>query len=183
MDALVQAMTKSEVLEALKLYKGNARLEPMLKTALQDIEAREQTEANIKAFSDKVAKLAKLPVPPSDVHNIILYWKEVEVSDGKPQDVVIDGKHEMREGIIKQWQWEVTTNHACYEPSKAKSSTTPKTAKLAIRVYKRNGSTLDVIGEYANATKACEALKLVLNGDSGTRVLQRNGYFVEAINS
>ena len=176
MEELVKAMS-NEDLQALKAkYASN---ESIVKLIDGILEARqvEANKAKVRAkFESKVLKLAELPQPPEDVHNLYLRWAEVDEPQGKPIEVMVNGVKELRAPTTKVWKWVIEVNKAFQI---GKSTTTVKVAKRSISVSKRVGNTLEPVGNFTNATKACEYLKLIVGGDSANRVLQRDGYIVD----
>lgn len=168
-----------EALEDLKAkYANNPEIVQTLDNYI-NIKKEEEAQNKIKAdFEAKVSKLAKLPTPPSGIYNVYLAWKEVEDSEAEAVQVEVDGKTELRKPKVHKWVIEV--NKAMQVSSGKSSGASGQPNKRAISVYKRNGTQLELKGNYANATLACKTLGLTIGGDSANRVLQRNGYVVEA---
>ena len=143
--------------------------------------AKEEVQAKAKAdFVRAIDKLvAKLP-HPEDIMNVYLAWREVEMPVGEPEEVKLpNGTVEMRTPVQKLSKWVVEVNKGFVVKAGATTTGTTKTSKRAITVYKRNGTNLELKGHYQSASKACEALKLIVGGDSATRVLARDGFITE----
>jgi len=177
-DELINAMSDEDIVEMKTKYADNASVILLLDGILES-RAREAVEAKAKKqFEAGITKLfGKLP-HPEDVHNVYVRWGEVDIPTGEPdEEVVIDGVPEMRAPTTKEYQWVVQVNKSINinRGGSGKAST----SKRAIKVFKRNGTQLEDKGNYASATKACEALGLTIGGDSATRVLARDGYIVE----
>ena len=177
-EELIKAMS-NEDLQALKAkYADNESIAKLIDGILG---ARQVEAAKVKAEADfqaKVLKLAKLPAPPENVHNLYLRWAEVDEPTGEPEvEVMIDGKPVMRQPTAKVWKWVLEVNKA-FQVGRT-GTTTTKIVKRSISVAKRVGNTLEPVGNFTNATKACGYLKLIIGGDSASRVLQRNGYIVD----
>lgn len=194
-DTLFNLMSDAEVADLKVKYPDNQSIVALADGILATRE-REATQARAMAnFTKGIDKtFAKLPHPDS-IHNIYARWGEVDVEEGEPEavEVVVTPAEvnekgnittpavtatEMRCPTIKAMAWIVEVNHA----TKVTSGSTPgqpKTSKRAITVYKRNGTQLELQGNYISASKACDALKLIVGGDSATRVLSRDGYITE----
>jgi len=196
MNELIGAMSDNDLAELKVKYSDN----PSVTTLIDGIlEARQKEAVEHKAkddFTKGITKLfAKLP-HPEDVYNVFARWGEVEVEDTTQEaeevEVVVTPAEVDKDGNItteavvekqdrypttKAFQWIVEVNHA----TRVSSTTTgePKVSKRAITVFKRNGTQLEAKGNYASASKACEALGLTIGGDSATRVLSRDGYISE----
>ena len=175
----IKAMSEADIREQLEKYKDNPSVVTLLEGVLE-ARVREVAEAKAKVdFEKGITKLfARLP-HPEDVHNVYVRWGEVEVPTGEPdEEVVIDGETQMRTPTRKEYQWipqvnkSVTVSRGGGEVSKV--------SKRAIIVMKRNGLALQPVGNFPSASKACEYLKIPLGGDSGNRVLAREGYITEA---
>lgn len=179
-NAFIEAMDEEAIKGQLEKYKDNPSVVTLLNGVL---EARIREEAERKAevdFERAIGKIvAKLP-HPEKVHNIYIRWGEVEVPTGEPdEEVVIDGEPEMRTPTRKEYQWVVQVNKAV-SIGRGASGNGSKVSKRAIMVMKRNGLALQPVGNFPSASKACEYLKIPLGGDSGNRVLAREGYITEA---
>ncbi len=184
MDELIKAMSSEDLAGLKDKYKDNASVVLLIDGILES-RAKEEEQAKAKAkFEHGISKLfASLP-HPEDVYNVYARWGEVEVDNGEPEEVeVVDtfgGKAiELRTPKVKVYQWVVEVNHATRMASGGGDGK-PKATKRAITVFKREGTTLLPKGNYPSASKACEALGLVIGGDSATRVLSRDGYITEA---
>ena len=89
---------------------------------------------------------------------------------------------ECRYPLVKLHKWIVTLNKGFVVNRSGSGNGGVTSSKRGITVSKRgeaNPSQLELVGNFPNASKACEHLKLLLGGDSGTRVLQREGLFLE----
>ena len=180
---LINAMSDEDIVEMKGKYADNASVILLLDGILES-RAKQAVEAKAKAdFEKGITKLfSKLP-HPEDIHNVYVRWGEVEVPTGEPEEVEVVGNDgektmEMRQPTTKQYQWIVSVNKSVSVASGA-SGKGSNTGKRAVKVFKRNGTQLEDKGNYASATKACEALGLTIGGDSATRVLARDSYIVE----
>lgn len=194
-DELINAMS-NEDLKALKTkYPKNQSIVTLIDGIL-GARANQEAEAKAKAkFTNGIAKLFdKLP-HPSDVHNVYIRWSEVEVEDTSedPEEVDIvlepainngEGKittpavmgKEMRLPLTKVFKWVVEVNKG-FEPKAANGNATA--SKRAITLYRHNTEGADeLVGNYQSASKACSHLKITIGGDSATRVLTREGYYI-----
>lgn len=187
MDELINAMSDEDLADMKVKYSDN----PSVVTLIDGIlETRGKAKAQAKAkakFEKGIAKLF-LDLPhPEDIHNVYVRWAEVEeeILDGIAEEVeVVDGEGnkstEMRQPTTKVFKWVVETNKGF--TAGRQGTTTPTASKRAITVSKRgqdNPNQLELVGHFASASKACELLKLVIGGDSATRVIQREGLFIE----
>ena len=195
MDALIQAMSIPELEKFKEQYKTNESIVKIVDGYIET-KVREEAQAKAKAdFAKAIEKLiGKLP-HPDDVHNVYLRWAEIEVEDTSVEpemvDVVIAPAEVDKDGSIlteaitesqprypttKQWMWVVELNKG-FQVSKGTPQ--PATSKRAISVHKRDGLTLQFVGNYQSASKACEHLNIAIGGDSATRVLAREGYILD----
>ena len=182
MEELIKAMSNDD-LETMKgKYADNASVVTLINGILGGrAKSAEQDKAK-KQFESGVNKLfAKLP-HPEDIMNIYVRWAEVEVPSGEAVEVEVvqpDNSKvmEMRQPTEKTWQWVVETNKGFQVRSGSGGKAT--TSKRAIKVFKRNGTQLEDMGNYVSASKACGVLGLTIGGDSATRVLARDGYILE----
>ena len=174
-EELIKAMS-DEDLEALKAkYATNESIVKLINGILERRQV-EADKAKVKLdFEAKVLKLAKLPTPPEDVHNLYLRWAEVDEPRGEPIEVTVNGVPEQRTPTTKVWKWVIEVNKGFQV---ARASTT-KANKRSISVSKRTGNLLEPVGNFSNATKACGYLKLIVGSDSANRVLQREGYVID----
>ena len=148
-------------------------------------EARQEAQAKAKAdFEKTIGKLINKLPHPEDVHNVYLRWSEVDeaIPDSELVEVEVTNAEgiksmEMRQPMVKVMQWVVELNKG-FTVGKG-ASATPTTTKRAVTVNKRNGQTLEFVGNFPSASKACEYLKLIIGGDSATRVLARDGYILD----
>ena len=176
-EELIKAMS-DEDLQALKVKYANNEAIVKLIDGILETRQVEADKARVKAdFEAKVLKLAKLPTPPEDIHNLYLRWAEVEESVGEPEPVEVNGTTEMRQPTTKVWKWIIEVNKG-FQVAKTTNGI-PRVTKRSISVSKREGNTLVPIGNFTNATEACKYLKLTIGGDSANRVLQRDGYIVD----
>jgi len=183
MDDLIQAMSVKELETLKETYNDNASIVAILDGYIAS-KVKEQEQAQIKAkFETGIAKLfAKLP-HPEGVHNIYVRWAEVAVEMGEPEAVeVVDSEGhkatEMRTPKVMVFQWVVQVNHTTRLG--IGTGAIPGTSKRAITVLKHNPDGADEdCGNFASASKACEALGLTIGSDSATRVLTRDGYYTK----
>ena len=182
-DELINAMSTEDIEEMKGKYADNASV-ILLLDGILETRVKEKAQAKAKAdFEKGIAKtFEKLP-HPEDVHNVYVRWGEVEVATGPEEEVEVDGEKVMRTPTTKQYQWIVQVNHSVKLASGASGKGGNGVSKRAIKVFKRNGTQLEDKGDYPSATKACEALGLIVGGDSATRVLARDGYITEPITS
>jgi hypothetical protein len=178
-------VTKTMSLDDLKKlqeqFPNNESLQTLVSNALSLREREAEQAAAKEKFTKEIDKLiAKLP-HPEDVSNIYIRWAEVEEEDTTQdaQEVEItaeDGtKHtEVRYPVVKGFKWVVSLNKAFTVSSSGNNQ--PQVSKRAISVYKFNGTTNDFVGNFTSASKACEHLNIPVNGDSASRVLEREGY-------
>jgi len=176
MEELINAMSDEDLVALKAKYASNESITKLIDGILQTRQV-ETAKAKVKSdFEAKVLKLAKLPTPPEGVHNLYLRWAEVDEPTGEPEEVEVDGVKVMRQPTTKVWKWVVEVNKGFQV---TRTSTTAKVAKRSISVSKREGNNLVPVGNFTNATKACEHLKLIVGGDSAIRVLQRDGYIID----
>lgn len=174
----INAMSEGDIREQLEKYKDNPSVVTLLNGVLE-ARIREVAQAKAKAdFEKGISKLfSKLP-HPEDVHNVYVRWAEVDEPTGEPEEeVMIDGKPEMRQPTTKVSKWVVQVNKSVVVSRGGSGVVTA--SKRAITVMKRNGLNLQPIGNFVSASKACEYLELPIGGDSATRVLEREGYIRE----
>lgn len=184
MDELIKAMSDQELLELKAKHEGNASLGTMI-DGIIEVRQHDAIQAKLlddfaKGIQKTFAKLAH----PENIYNVYVRWAEVDVEKGEAEEVeVTDDKgvttKVMRIPTVKEYQWVIEVNHAIRQ-SAGSGADAPKTSKRAITVFKRNGTNLEPKGNFASASKACDYLKLVIGGDSATRVLARDGYISEA---
>lgn len=198
MDELIGLMNDSDLLELKDKYSTN----PSVVTLIDGIlEGRANTAREVEAkakFESGIAKLfTKLP-HPEDVNNVFVRWGKVEVPDTtkdaeevevvetpakvKDGEIVEDAvmKTETRYPMLEVYQWIVEVNARTAKlTGDTSSGGSQAPSKRAIKVFKRDGLELVDKGNYASASKACEALGLTIGGDSATRVLARDGFIVE----
>lgn len=200
-NAFIGAMSESDIREQLEKYKDNPSVVTLLEGVL---EARVREEAERKAeadFEKAIGRIvSKLP-HPEKVHNIYIRWGEVDIPEGEPEEMALKNggaykllrdltpeDHELvdkgeitietRTPTRKEYQWISQVNKSVTVTRGGNG--TPTVSKRAIMVMKRNGLALQPIGNFPSASKACEYLKIPLGGDSGNRVLAREGYITEA---
>ena len=191
-NVLLQAMSDKDIAEYLNKFKDNESVITLLNGILATRKAEAEAKKAEEEFTAKLLKLAKLPAPPANIHNVGLFWREVEVPQGEPEEVEvikqIDGKDtkvkETRQPTTKVWQWVTETNVSNTKLGKSNTGTdtTTKTSKRAITLNKRNGNVLNFVGNFKSGSAACEHLKLNTGGDSANRVLQREGYIIDPYN-
>lgn len=199
MDELIQAMSIPELEDFKTKYEGNESVTKIIDGYIE-VKTRQEAQAKAKAdFEKAIGKLiGKLP-HPEDVHNIYMRWAKHEeaIPDSEVEKVILrngvvlkelpaDSKAEIDAGIIvveerqpsqEIWGWEVETNKGF---SVGKASASPTASKRAITINKRDGQSLVMVGNFPSASKACEHLGITLGGDSATRVLNREGYILDA---
>ena len=198
-EELGKAMSISELEQLKVMYKDNVSVSSILDGYI----ANKQSEiAQVKAkegFQKKIGKLFETLPHPEDIHNVYASWREVEIEDvtqnlsiveivDTPAVMDKDGKittpavvhDEQRYPMISTHQWVIEVNKAMtYKSGSGDASGTPK---RAIDVFKHNPEGADTkMGSYPSGTKACEALKLTIGGDSATRVLAREGYYTKPV--
>lgn len=148
-----------------------------------------------RKFQDKATKLVKsLGTPPESIINLHYRWAEVteEVEGAEaeklPDDVCKANGLElgtMRKPIVKVWKWVVEVNKGFQVPKQAQGEGQPSISKRAVTVYKRDGASNQLVGNFHNYAEACRSLALTCAGsmggtDSGGRVLTLNGYVFDA---
>ena len=119
-DLLLDQLSKEQAEAMREMYKDNESITSILDSHLAKLaEAEAQAKAKAK-FEKDIEKLAEKLPHPLDIHNVYLSWREVEVEDTsvEPEEVVIDGKPEMR-----------------YPKSKVQS---PNTSHLTLHTSQRN---------------------------------------------
>lgn len=197
MDELIAAMSNSDLAELKVKYVENQSVATLIEGILDgrakeqaQVEAKEAFEGAIAKFANGVNKQGKPYLPhPDDVSNVFLRWGEVTIEVGEEEEVSITNPDTneletvMRKPtqVVSQWIVEVNARTTKLTSGNDGGSA-QKTSKRAITVFKRNGTQLEPKGNYPSASKACEALGLTIGGDSATRVLAREGYWVEAFN-
>lgn len=179
MDELVKAMTNEELVTLKEKHPDNEAIIRLVDGILETRKHEEEQEKNKKAFEEKVAKLAKLPEPPEGIYNIFMRYATVEVPDGEPEVIEVNGQPETRQPTREEKQWVVEVNKAFKVQSGTGNNQTTGTSKRAITVNRRNGNQLELVGHFASASKACEFLNIPTGGDSATRVLTREGYILD----
>lgn len=196
MDELINAMSNQDLMELEAKYPDNTSVVTLIEGILATREAEAVQAKAMEKFTKGIAKtFASLP-HPDGIYNVYARWAEVDIPSGEPEVVEVidtpaevdkDGNiitpaiivQDMRQPTVKGMAWVVEVNYAIKSSGSA-SDGTPKTSKRAITVYKREGLTLVNKGNYASASKACEAMSLPIGGDSANRVLARDGYITEA---
>jgi len=94
--------------------------------------------------------------------------------------ILFNEKHyQVKQAYAKVWKWIPELNKGFQVGKETTTTTTRTTNKRAITVSKREGSQLVLVGHFPTASKAVEYLHLPLGGDSATRVIQREGMFIE----
>jgi len=199
-NAVFQNMTIEELNAFKEMYKSNEAIVKIMDGYIEG-KLRDEAQAKAKAdFTQAIAEMIGTLPHPEGIHNVYLAWREVEVQDtDSPQEVDIPkideagqpvltqkGKpvmvKETRYPTTKAWKWIPELNKG-FQAGKSTTTTATKTAnKRAVTISKREGegsSQLVLVGHFPTASKAVEYLKLPLGGDSATRVLQREGMFIE----
>jgi hypothetical protein len=184
---ILGAMTRKELEKAKVTFKTNESVVKMIDGALATMD-KQEAEAQAKAsFITSIEALSVNLPHPSDIANVYLAWREGDVLDGEPVETEVtqpDGSKvkEMRQASHKVTKWWVEVNKGFSVSRSTSGDGTGKqatTTKRAITVYKRDGLTNTLVGNFPSASKACDYLKLVCVGDSATRVLARNGYITD----
>ena len=182
MDELIQAMSIPELEDFKEHYKNSESVTKIIDGYIE-VKTRQEAQAKAKAdFEKAIGKLlGKLP-HPEDVHNIYMRWAKHDepIPDSEAVEVMVDGKPEMRQPMQEVWGWEVETNKGFSVGRTTRPDGTAIASKRAITVNKRQGQALEFVGNYPSASKACEHLGITLGGDSATRVLNREGYILDA---
>ncbi len=183
MEAMFDAMPTADIEKFKETYKDYPSVAETIDGYL---EIRVRREAQEKAKADFAKKLGRLltNLPhPEDIHNIYMRWAEVEepMPDSKPEEVEVaqaDGSKvvEIRQPMHKVNKWLVELNKG-FTVGRVATTTTNK---RAVTLHKRNGLNLEFVGNFTSASKACEYLKVPIGGDSATRVLNREGYILDA---
>lgn len=185
MDELIQAMSIAELETFKTQYHDNESITKIIDGYIE-VKVRQVAQEKAKAdFAKAIGKLAdKLP-HPDDIHNVYMAWREVDepVPGSEPEEVEIDigdgsKSIETRQPMQKVAKWVVELNKG-FQVGRTTSGT-PTASKRAITLHKRNGTQLELIGNFPSASKACEYLKITIAGDSATRVLAREGYILDA---
>ena len=201
MPTIYEAMTIAQIEAQKELYPDNESIIKILDGYII-IKAQEQAQVKAKEdFGKTITKLiAKLP-HPEDVHNVYLAWKEVEVEDTtqdaeevsikleEPRNITNDEGDaitlpigtevkELRYPKTKVSMWVVELNKG-FQVGRSTGSTASTATKRAITLKKIEGDSLVPSGNFRTGSEACGHLKILLGGDSATRVLQREGYLVQ----
>jgi len=188
-DELINAMSDEDIAEMKEKYADNASVILLLDGIL---ETRRKVATQAKAKADYVKGITTLvgkhlAIQPEGETNVLITWEEADIADGEPEEVMVNGTTELRTPHHKEVKPVVRTNVFWSETTSVNRSASGKgnngVSKRAIRVFKRSGTQLIDKGVYASATKACEALGLIVGGDSATRVLARDGYISEPATS
>ncbi len=200
-NELINVMSNDDLLAMKAKYPGNVSIATLIDGILATRKAEAeaiQVKDNFIAAVDKLLVVKEfkagkttvttgLPKPPTDVHNLYLVWREVETPTGPEVSTEVtkqDGTKvvEMRQPVEKSYKWvaEVNKGFQVGRTTTTASGDNPTTSKRAITVNKRDGQVLKFVGNFPSASKACEFLKLDTGGDSATRVLTREGYFLDA---
>lgn len=208
MEELIKAMSNEDLVALKAKHEGNGSIANLIDGILEargkelaQAKAKEGFVKGIERLFNGVRKNGSPILPhPEDIHNVYASWQQLEVDvpipNSEPEEVdivvepaVLDTEGnittpavmttEMRQptqkGIVPQWVVEVNKGFSVNRGA----SGTPATSKRAIKVFKRNGTQLEEMGNFPSASKACEALKLTIGGDSATRVLARESFIVE----
>lgn len=196
MDELIQAMSIAELQTFKTTYQENASIQTIIDGYIE-VKVKQETQAKAKnAFGNQISKMVdKLP-HPDDVHNVYLAWREVDVEDTSQEpemvdvvvtQAVVDGagnittpaaiEPQPRYPTHKVYQWVVELNKGFQVGRVANNQ--PTTNKRAITLHKRNGVSLELVGNFTSASKACDHLKITIGGDSAPRVLARDGYILD----
>jgi hypothetical protein len=182
MENTINGMSLATINEYKIKYASNKAIMGQLaiaeaKALEAENKAKLEFEATIKAeetkekFAEMVNKLASKIVFPEGIVNFIIRNTEVEIPDTNDSTK-----------MVKVWKPVITVNHACEIKAGSTSAGGNKAAstKRGITVKHINGNTLDVIGNFRNASEACKHLKLEVGANSAVRVLESNKYTHEA---
>ncbi len=178
MDELIQAMSIAELTNFKATYKENESITKIIEGYIE-VKTRQEAQAKAQAdFAKAIAKLADKLSHPEDIHNVYLAWAKGEepIPDSEPEEVMVDGEPTMRQPMQEVWGWHVEVNKGFQV---TRGTSTPVASKRSITLNKRDGQTLNFVGNYLSASKACEALSIPVGSDSATRVLQRDGYILD----
>ena len=174
-DELINAMSTEE-LEALKLkHSNNASITTLIDGILEG-RAKVEAQLAIKAkFEKDITKIVdKLP-HPDDVHNILLSWREVDIPNGEPEEVEVDGEMVTRQPSEKQWMYVVTVNHACKVTS---GGNTTKVSKREVAIFKHNPEGADEsLGNFPSYADFAKHQGIVVGSDSARRAVERDGFY------
>uniref|UniRef100_A0A6M3KKN8 Uncharacterized protein n=1 Tax=viral metagenome TaxID=1070528 RepID=A0A6M3KKN8_9ZZZZ len=196
-QAVFSNMSIEELTAFKEMYKTNEAIVKIMEGYIEG-KRREEAQAKAKAdFTQSIADMVSTLVHPDGIHNVYLAWREVEIQDtDSPEEVEVikvdeagnpvlseKGKpvkvKETRYPMTKVWKWIPELNKG-FQAGKAGTTTVTKTTnKRAVTLSKREGDRLVLVGHFPTASRAVEYLKLPLGGDSATRVLQREGMFIE----
>lgn len=181
-NELMSALPIAELETLKEKFKDN---EAVQQAIAGHLEARAKVEAEAKVLTDfeaEVGKLVNLPPPPEGVFNLYLAYGEVEVINIKAKAEAVEVTNEAGEVVkemrkpmmvVKQW-----LKPQINKPTTIKTvgNTDAKTTKRGGTLYQIDGLNLKVVGDFTNATEACNHEKLAIGGDSAMRVLQRHSY-------
>ena len=185
MEDLILKLSSDDLVALKAKYQSNPSLITLIDSVLEQKKIEDAKNAKALEFTNQVSELVgMLGVPPEAIYNLYIRYGDVEVPEGDPVEVEVVGKDgnkhtETRTPTIKVKKWIVETNKAISTSTKSNNGTSTKSTKRSITISKREGNNLVPVGNFTNATKACNHLKLDIGGDSATRVLQRNGYIVD----
>lgn len=179
MDELIKAMGIKELERMKQTYKTNESIVKILDGAIQ----LKQTEAiREKAKEDFVKGIEALSATlphPENIANVYMAWREVEIPKAIPEDASDARIAELKANPDKVTKWVVEVNKG-FAVARGVGINQTTISKRAIRVSKRNGNTLEPVGNFRSGNEAVTYLNLALGGDSSTRVLTRNGYILDA---
>jgi len=195
-NPLLDGMSIAELKKFRKQWESN---ESVVKIVDGYIEIRLVEETNELARQEFIKQIdglvANLP-HPSDVANVYMAWREVEVADTTQEaevvDVVdtvaeVDGEgnittpavthQEPRYPTTKVNQWVVELNKG-FAVSKANGGATPSTSKRTINIFKHNPNGADEsLGEFANYQAFATSKGITVGTDSARRAVEREGYY------
>ncbi len=188
-DGYIEVKTRQEAQDKAKEDFGKA---------IEDLATyKVETITNKKGHTKQVAR--GLPPPPDGVHNVYLAWREVDVEDTSQEpemvDVVVtqaimdgDGnittpavvEPQPRYPTVKSPQWVVELNKG-FTIGKAASGGNgiPSTNKRGVTVHKRNGTSLELVGNFPSGQVAANYLKVPVGVSSAPKVLRDEGYIVD----
>ncbi|KKL92568.1 hypothetical protein LCGC14_1883390 [marine sediment metagenome] len=197
MDELIQAMSDQDLID----FKAKNPTNESLNTLIDGILAKRESDVVAVKLLDKFTKevdklIAKLPHPET-VHNVYIRWAECEVTDEAAEAVEVEivdepaklgddgttatpavAHMESRKPTHKVHQWVVDLNKGFNVGTGNKA--TPTATKRGITLNKRNGNTLEFAGNFPSAAVGCKHLSIDKGSDSAVRVLQREGYIIDA---
>lgn len=185
-QAILLNLFSQEELEAKReANKDNPKIVAAIDARLE-ANAKAATQAKLREEFTALLETIDLPEPPEGTLNIFnayvpekryLTKKEREDYKSNHPDITDEALASMMvETGNKVWQgW--TINKALTQPKGSTSSTS--TRKLAITLNRREGNSLEPIGNFRTSKEACVHLGLDTKGDSARRVLEAHKFVVD----